>query len=190
MEANHKKTPFSASSSAQRLVIALVAVVLGVALVIGTKSTWKQESLETLAASSTPLEVALSNGKPSMIEFYAPWCTTCQMMAGDLASLKREYEGRVNFVMLNIDNSNWLPEILKYDVNGIPHFVFLNPGGEAVGQAIGEQPLPVLKANLEALVANQPLPYNNSRGSVSGFNPQSQLQQGNKDAPTNHGHPQ
>ncbi|HIK38586.1 MAG: thioredoxin family protein [Geminocystis sp.] len=173
----------------QKLVIALVAVVLGVVLVISTKSTLKQESLETQAASSTPLEVALSNGKPSMIEFYAPWCTTCQMMAGDLASLKKEYEGKVNFVMLNVDNSNWLPEILKYDVNGIPHFVFLNFRGEAVGQAIGEQPLAVLKANLEALVASQPLPYNNSRGSTSGFNPQSQLQQGNRENPTNHGHP-
>jgi hypothetical protein len=45
-------------------------------------------------------------------------------MAPDVGVLKKQYGESVNFVMLNIDNTKWLPEILNYRVDGIPHFVF------------------------------------------------------------------
>ena len=46
-------------------------------------------------------------------------------MAPDIQQLKDSYAGRVNFVMLNVDNTKWLPEMLNYRVDGIPHFEFL-----------------------------------------------------------------
>jgi thiol-disulfide isomerase/thioredoxin len=90
-------------------------------------------------------------------------------MASDLAAVKQKYQNRVNFVMLNVDNTKWLPEILRYRVDGIPHFVFMNQAGEAIAEAIGEQPRPILEANLEALIAQNPLPYANSSGQTSQF---------------------
>jgi len=45
-----------------------------------------------------------------------------------MAQLKQQYPDSVK--MLNVDNTKWLPEILKYRVDGIPLFVFLNKEGE------------------------------------------------------------
>jgi thiol-disulfide isomerase/thioredoxin len=103
------------------------------------------------------------------MEFYANWCTSCQAMAKDLGELKQQYADSVNFVMLNVDNSKWLPEILNYRVDGIPHFVFLGQNGKAIAQTIGEQPRTVMQANLDALVAALPLPYTQAGGQVSAF---------------------
>lgn len=149
--------------------IALVAIALAVALFFGLQTETGSMSLDSQAEQSTPLSVALNNGKPTLLEFYANWCTSCQAMAQDLAELKQQYGNTVNFAMLNVDNTKWLPEILNYRVDGIPHFVFLGQDGKAVAQAIGEQPHKVMEANLDALVAALPLPYIKTNGQVSDF---------------------
>ncbi len=151
----------------RNFLIAIVAIVLSVALVLGLKSKTNSVSLASLDEQSTPLEVAVTNGKPSLIEFYAHWCTVCQKMAPDIAYLKQHYGDKVNFVMLNVDNTKWLPEMLKYKVDGIPHFVFLSDKGEPLAQAIGDQPRTIMASNLEALVTNSPLPYAQTSGKVS-----------------------
>lgn len=153
----------------RNLLIVLVAVVLSVALFFGLRTQTNSVSLTQLDEESTPLEVALSNGKPTLMEFYADWCTSCQAMAPDIAQLKQQYTESVNFVMLNVDNTKWLPEVLKYRVDGIPHFVFLNSQGDAIAQSIGEQPRAVMGENIDALVANLPLPYAQTSGQVSKF---------------------
>ncbi len=146
-------------SRVKNFLIASVAVVLSVALFLGLQTQNNSVSLTSLDKESTPLEVALGNGKPSLMEFYANWCTVCQAMAPDIAELKQQYADRLNFVMLNVDNNKWLPEMLKYRVDGIPHFVFLGTDGRAIAQTIGEQPRTIMASNLDALVAGLPLPY-------------------------------
>ena len=152
----------------RNILIAVAAIALSVAIFLGMQGESKT-SLEAQAQKSMPLEAALGNGKPTLTEFYANWCTACQAMADDLAELKQHYGDSVNFVMLNVDNNKWLPEILRYRVDGIPHFVFLNQEGEAIAETIGEQPRSVLQADLEALIAKVPLPYSYSTGRVSQF---------------------
>lgn len=162
--------PAQASALATRLrnlAIVLVAVVLSSAIFFGLQTGNSASSLGAMAVAATPLETALSNDKPTLMEFYADWCTSCQAMAKDMGELKQQYDDRVNFVMLNVDNSKWLPEMLHYRVDGIPHFVFLNPQGEAIASTIGEQPHSIMAANLDALVAESDLPYAQTRGRVS-----------------------
>lgn len=164
-----QKSEATIGTRIRNFLIALVAIALGVVLFLGLQTQTDSTSLDTQAAESTPLEVALSNGKPTLMEFYANWCTSCQAMANDLGELKQQYADSVNFVMLNVDNSKWLPEILNYRVDGIPHFVFLGQNGKAIAQTIGEQPRTVMQANLDALVAALPLPYTQAGGQVSAF---------------------
>lgn len=152
--------------------IAVVAIVLSVVLFFAVTQNRGSQSLEQQAQAALPLDVALTNHKPTLIEFYANWCTSCQAMAADLATLKASHADDLNFVMLNVDNPNWLPEILRYDVDGIPHLVYLSGDGETIAQAIGEQPLTVLMADAEALIAGETLPYAQTAvGSTSTFAP-------------------
>lgn len=151
----------------RNLVLALVAIALSAAIYLGFQTQAQATSLEAQAARATSLVTALDNDQPTLVEFYANWCTTCQAMAKDLAQLKKRYGTSVNFVMLNVDNSKWLPEVLRYRVDGIPHFVYLNEAGTAIGESIGEQPLTVMAENLVALLAHTPLPNVQQIGQTS-----------------------
>jgi thiol-disulfide isomerase/thioredoxin len=170
----------------RNILIALVAIALSVAIFLGINTERGGLSLEAQANNALPLEVALSNGKPTLTEFYANWCTSCQAMAKDLAKLKKEYGKSVNFVMLNVDNSKWLPEILRYRIDGIPHFVFLDRQGNAIAQSLGEQPFSIMQANLDALMSQLPLPYADTTGQTSDFNPPITAKSG-QDDPRSHG---
>jgi thiol-disulfide isomerase/thioredoxin len=159
------------ATQVRNLLIVLAAIALSVSLFFGVRTQTPDSSLTAMAKASTPLETALVNGKPTLMEFYANWCGSCQAMAKDLSEIKQEYAEPLNFVMLNVDNDKWLPEVSKYRVDGIPHFVYLNNKGSAVGETIGEAPRSIMEANLEALIAGKNLPHVQSAGQVSNFTP-------------------
>ncbi|BAB72528.1 thioredoxin family protein [Anabaena sp. FACHB-709] len=180
------KPETTAGERLRNFLVAIVAIALTVALVLGLRTETAAVSLDKLYAASTPLEVAISNGKPSMVEFYANWCTVCQKMAPDIAEFEQQYADKMNFVMLNVDNTKWLPEMLKYRVDGIPHFVFLNKTGESLAQAIGDQPHTIMASNLEALVTGSALPHAQTSGQVSQVStPVAPI--GSQDDPRSHG---
>ncbi|MBW4449486.1 MAG: redoxin family protein [Spirirestis rafaelensis WJT71-NPBG6] len=164
-----QKPEITSGTRLRNFLIAMVAIALSVALFLGLRTQTPEASLVKLDEASTPLELALTNGKPTLMEFYADWCTVCQKMAPDMQQLETQYADKVNFVMLNVDNNKWLPEMLKYRVDGIPHFVFLDKDAETIAQAIGDQPRTIMGSNLEALVAGSALPYAQASGQVSKF---------------------
>jgi thiol-disulfide isomerase/thioredoxin len=153
----------------RNFLIALAAIALTIMFTLGLRTQTTGVSLSAMAKEAVPLETALSSGKPTLMEFYADWCTSCQAMAPELKNLKEQFRDRVNFVMLNVDNEKWLPEILSYRVDGIPHFVYIGADGKTVGQAIGEQPHQVLESNLVALTEGTALPYARISGQTSEF---------------------
>jgi len=159
--------PASLGAQLRNLLIVLVAAALSIAIFLGLRAQQHAISLGALAKAATPLEVALTNQKPTLMEFYANWCTSCQAMAEDIYELEQQYGEQLNFVMLNVDNPKWLPEMLHYRVDGIPHFIFLNSQGEAIASAIGLQPRSILATNVSALAAGKPLPRVGTTGKVS-----------------------
>lgn len=161
----------STATRIRNLLIVLAAIALSVSLFFGLQTQTPSSSLTEMAKASTPLETALANGKPTLMEFYANWCGSCQAMAKDLSEIKQKYAEPLNFVMLNVDNDKWLPEVSKYRVDGIPHFVYLNNKGTAVAETIGEAPRSIMEDNLEALIAGKDLPHVQSSGQVSDFTP-------------------
>lgn len=183
---NNPSTPGSKFGSRVRnFLIVIVAIALSGLLYLGMRTQTTSVSLSQLDAASTPLEIAVSNNKPSLVEFYADWCTVCQKMAPDIAELKQQYADKLNFVMLNVDNNKWLPEMLKYRVDGIPHFVFLGKQGEGIAEAIGDIPRSVMASNLEALVNGSPVPYAQMSGKTSQFS--APVSTNSQDDPRSHG---
>lgn len=171
----------------RNLIVVFAAMALSVAVVLGLQTQSTTASLSELAETATPLEVATTNGKPTLVEFYANWCTTCQAMAADNEELRQEYGDRVNFVMLNVDNTKWLPEMTEYEVDGIPHFVYLNESGTTVSQSIGEVPRAIMAQDLEALIAGADLQGDRDSGQVSSLDARDILAGSSGDDPRSHG---
>lgn len=160
--------PSGLAKKVRNLVVVAIASLLSIAVVIGVQTSSPAASLSDMAEASIPLETAMANGKPTLIEFYANWCTSCQAMAPAIQTLKESYAGKVNFVMLNVDNTKWLPEMLNYRVDGIPHFEFLSAESTEKGAAIGELPRTILAENLEALISKEPaLPHAQVSGKLT-----------------------
>ncbi|MFB2974624.1 thioredoxin family protein [Microseira sp. BLCC-F43] len=191
MTANLPQSPAKPETSmgtrVRNLLIVMVAIALTVSLFLGMRTQTDTATLTELAENSTPLEVAMSNGKPTLMEFYANWCTTCQAMAKDMGELEQEYAEQVNFVMLNVDNDKWLPEITRYRVDGIPHFVFFGKDGTEIAQTIGEQPRTIMAANLAALVAGEELPHAKTTGQTSKFEAPVSAKKSASEDPRSHG---
>ncbi|MCD8485921.1 MAG: thioredoxin domain-containing protein [Desertifilum sp.] len=189
MNADSSQNQSKMATRVRNFLIAIAAITLSVAIFLGLQTQAPATSLTQMAEESVPLEVALSNGKPTLVEFYANWCTSCQAMAADLGELKQTYAEPLNFVMLNVDNTKWLPEMTRYRVDGIPHFVFLDNQGETVAQTIGEQPKSVMAANLDALIAGLPLPHAQTTGVASSVSPTRSPLQASQVEPRSHGTP-
>jgi len=158
--ANPDSTPPNAANQLRNLLVAIAAILLTTALFFGFQTQRSSTSLDAVAAAAIPIDEAVANNKPTTIEFYADWCKVCQSMASDNLSLEKEYSDRMNFVMLNVDNTKWLPEVTKFRVDGIPRFIFLDRTNQVIGDSTGAIPREIMAANIEAAIAENPLPYN------------------------------
>ena len=114
--------------------------------------------LDQLAKNSLLPENALSNGKPTVFEFYADWCEACKEMAPDMLDAKKDNANKIDIVLLNVDNPRWINLIDMYEVNGIPKLTFFDDEGEFKGFSLGVRKYDELNQIFLALINNTELP--------------------------------
>ena len=86
---------------------------------------------------------------PVVIDFWAPWCGPCQMMAPVFEELAKEYEGKAKLVKLNTDEYPALAQ--PFGIQGIPTLLILKKGKEA-GRIVGFGPKHVMKQRIDAVL--------------------------------------
>jgi thioredoxin 1 len=91
----------------------------------------------------------LKSDAPVVVDFWAPWCGPCMMIAPITEKLANEYKEKVKFCKLNVDEN---PQATgKYQVMSIPLLLFFN-SGQVVDESLGAVPENMIKAKVQALL--------------------------------------
>ena len=101
----------------------------------------------TNTSDSTFDQDVLKSDVPVLVDFWAPWCGTCRMVAPVVEDLAEEYDGRVKFVKLNTDENPMVAS--RYGIRSIPTLLVFK-GGQQVGQIVGFRPKGDLAKRLDA----------------------------------------
>ncbi|MCR5819832.1 MAG: thioredoxin [Bacteroidaceae bacterium] len=102
-----------------------------------------------LAITDASFDDILAQGKPMVVDFWAPWCGPCRKVGPYIEQLAEKYEGQVTIGKVNIDENDDLA--VRFRIQSIPTILFIK-GGEVIERQVGLVPLSALEEKLQKLL--------------------------------------
>jgi len=93
----------------------------------------------------------LGSDLPVLVDFWAPWCMPCKMMAPTLDELAVEMAGKVKIAKVNTEDGANQDLAIEYQIQSIPNMKLFK-GGKVIGEFIGLRNKETLKGEIEGLI--------------------------------------
>lgn len=91
----------------------------------------------------------LNSEVPVLVDFWAPWCSPCKMVAPIIDEIAQEYQGKLKVVKLNTDDNQ--NTAVRYGIRSIPTLGIFN-NGQIVDGVIGAVPKHMIESKLKPFV--------------------------------------
>lgn len=112
---------------------------------VAAKSAAASSGGKPITITDADFQRVVSGPGPVLVDFWAPWCGPCRMVAPHVEQLAKEYDGRAVIAKMNVDEDPQTAQ--RYQIMSIPAlYIFKN--GAVVERIIGAQPLQVLQQKL------------------------------------------
>jgi len=99
-------------------------------------------------------KVVLKSSVPVIVDFWAPWCAPCRMVAPALEKIAAEKDGQLIVAKVNTDDDYSWAE--KYGVQGIPTLLFIS-NGKVIKRQVGALPEMMLRKAVDQFLASLPV---------------------------------
>ena len=94
-------------------------------------------------------ETVETDPSPILVDFWAEWCMPCRALAPVIEDLAKEFQGKVRFAKVNVDECKEIPA--QFGIRGIPTLILFNQGKKA-NELVGNQPMDRIRGMLSKAV--------------------------------------